>query len=148
MFFSLEFSNNLLATNEVLPINCTLTSEEVREIKVVLTERGSSALIGNLFYKDKKIVIFKTSKPTAFESSTWQFERGNQKFKGEILLFKGDILWHKYQNIILSKDVNRAIFSGLSSKLNLFTNDSEILKASSGFFKIGSTCYGGRLNKA
>ena len=39
------------------------------------------------------------------------------------------------------------IFSGLSSKLSKITNNTDLLKAASGFFKIGSGCNGGRINK-
>ena len=48
---------------------------------------------------------------------------------------------------IKSHEVNMVIFSGLSSKLSKITNNVDLLKAASGFFKIGSGCYGGRINK-
>jgi hypothetical protein len=43
--------------------------------------------------------------------------------------------------------VNKVLFSGLSSKLSKVSNERELLKATSGFFKIGNGCYGGRINK-
>jgi len=128
-------------------INCVLTSEEVEEVRIVLTKRDSSALIGKLISKEEEIGVFKTSKPTENKSSKWSFERGKQKIEGEILLFKDDSLWHRYQDEIKSKDINRSIFAGLSSNLPSITKDPLILKASSGFFRIGKFCYGGRINR-
>ena len=78
----------------------------------------------------------------------WNFIKNGEKFEGEIILFKNNNLWHPFQNKIKSKNVNRVIFSGLAYSLKPILKDRDLLKASSGFFKIGQGCYGGRLNKA
>ena len=69
------------------------------------------------------------------------------KFKGEAILLKDHKIWHPYQTKIKSHEVNKVLFSGFYSKLSKVSNDRELLKAASGFFKIGSGCYGGRINK-
>ena len=46
-----------------------------------------------------------------------------------------------------SNEVNKVLFTGLSSKLSKVTNARDLLKATSGFFKIGSGCHGGRIKK-
>ena len=137
----------LIASLAFSKINCVLTSEEIEEVRIILSKRGSSSLIGKLVNKEEEIGVFKTSKPTENKPSKWSFERGKQKIEGEILLFKDDSLWHRYQDEIKAKDVNRSIFSGLSSNLISITKDPLILKASSGFFRIGKFCYGGRINR-
>ena len=43
--------------------------------------------------------------------------------------------------------MNKVHFYGLASKLSKLTNEKELIKATSGFFKIGNECYGGRINK-
>ena len=134
---------------EVLqPINCILISEEVPSITIVLSERRENSLKGKI-YKDKKIKgIFYTRKPNKENSASWSFESSNNNFNGEIILFKDKELWHRYQNKIKAYQVNRALFSKLSLKLSKFTNDVDLLKGTSGFFKIGNQCIGGKINKA
>ena len=134
---------------EVLqPINCVLISEDVPSITIVLSERRKNSLKGRIF-NDKKIKgIFYTSKPNKENSARWGFELSNIKFNGEIILFKDKELWHRYQNKIKANQVNRALFSNLSSELSKITNDIDLLKATSGFFKIGNQCNGGKINKA
>ena len=77
----------------------------------------------------------------------WSFIKNNNEFEGEIILFKNNYLWHPFQNEINSENVNRVLFSGLAYSLNSMLKDRDLLKASSGFFKIGKGCYGGRLKK-
>ena len=134
---------------EVLqPINCVLISEDVPTITIVLSERRENSLKGKIF-NDKKIIgIFYTRKPNKKNSASWSFESSNIKFNGEIILFKDKELWHRYQNKIKANKVNRALFSKLSLKLSKITNDIDLLKGTSGFFKIGNQCNGGRINKA
>ena len=91
---------------------------------------------------------FYTRKPNKENSARWSFESSNIKFNGEILLFKDEELWHRYQNKIKANQVNRALFSSLSMKLSKITNDIDLLKGTSGFFKIGNMCNGGKINKA
>lgn len=132
----------------VHPINCTLISEEVKEIKIILEERNSSSLKGRLIKEKKTLGEFKTKKPYLEIPATWSFNYKNKKLKGETILFKNDLIWHIYQNKIKSHEVNRALFSELSTKISSLTNDKKLLKASSGFFKIGKGCYGGRIKKS
>ena len=134
---------------EVLqPINCVLTSEDVPSITIVLSERRKNALKGKIF-KNKKIKgTFYTRKPNKESSAKWSFESSNINLDGEIILFKDEELWHRYQNKIKGSQVNRALFSNLSLKLSKFTNDIDLLKGTSGFFKIGNQCNGGKINKA
>ena len=134
---------------EVLqPINCILISEDVPSITIVLSERRQNSLKGKIF-NDKKIKgIFYTRKPNKENSASWTFVSSNIKFNGEIILFKDKELWHRYQNKIKANQVNRALFSNLSLELSKITNDIDLLKATSGFFKIGNQCNGGKINKA
>ena len=134
---------------EVLqPINCVLISEDVPSITIVLSERRKNSLKGRIF-NDKKIKgTFYTRKPNKENSARWSFESSNIKFNGEILLFKDKELWHRYQNKIKANQVNRALFSNLALNLSKITDDIDLLKGTSGFFKIGNQCHGGRINKA
>ena len=131
----------------IKPINCVLVSEDVPSISIILSERRSNALKG-IISKDKNIRgIFYTHKPTQIKPSSWSFENKNVKFSGEAILLKGHKIWHRYQTEIKSHEVNKVLFSGLSSQLSKVSNERELLKATSGFFKIGNGCYGGRINK-
>ncbi len=134
---------------EVLqPINCVLISEDVPSITIILSERRENSLKGRIF-NDKKIKgTFYTSKPNKEKPARWNFESSNIKFNGDILLFKDKELWHRYQNKIKANQVNRALFSNLSLKLSKISNDIDLLKGTSGFFKIGNYCNGGKINKA
>ena len=134
---------------EVLqPINCILVSEDIPSITIVLSERRENSLKGKI-YNDKKIKgIFYTRKPNRENSANWSFESSNINFNGEIILFKDKELWHRYQNKIKANQVNRALFSKLSLKLSKVTNDTDLLKGTSGFFKIGNQCNGGKINNA
>ena len=138
MFFTTDFIHE---------INCKLISEEISVIEIHLKERRASSLNGNILKNDKIIGSFSTSKPKTLKPGIWNFKGKDSSLKGEIIFFKNEEIWHAFQSKIESKDVNRVIFSGLSSQLQLITEDRELLKASSGFFKIGRTCYGGRINK-
>ena len=90
---------------------------------------------------------FYTHRPIRENPTSWSFESGETKLNGEAILLKDGEIWHPYQTKIKSHEVNMVIFSGLSSKLSKITNNTDLLKASSGFFKIGNGCYGGRINK-
>ena len=92
--------------------------------------------------------VFFTRKPNKENSASWSYVSSNIKFNGEIILFKDKELWHRYQNKIKANQVNRALFSNLSLKLSKITNDMDLLKATSGFFKIGNQCNGGKIKKA
>ena len=131
----------------IQPINCILVSEEVPSISIVLSERRSNALKGIISNEKKIKGDFYTHKPTQTKPSSWSFENTKTKFSGEAILLKGHEIWHPYQTKIKSYEVNKVLFSGLSSKLSKVTNEKDLLKATSGFFKIGSGCYGGRINK-
>lgn len=131
----------------IQPINCVLVSEDVPSISIVLSERRSNALKGTILNEKNIRGFFYTHKPTQIKPSTWSFENTNIKFSGEAILLKGNEIWHPYQTEIKSHEVNKVLFSGLSSKLSKVSNDRELLKATSGFFKIGNGCYGGRINK-
>jgi len=134
---------------EVLqPINCVLISEDVPSITIVLSERRENSLKGKIFNKKKLKGIFYTRKPNKENSANWSFESSNINFDGEIILFKDKELWHRYQNKIKANQVNRALFSNLSLKLSKITNDIDLIKGTSSFFKIGNHCNGGKINKA
>ena len=130
------------------PINCVLISEDVPSITIVLSERREDSLKGSIFNDKKNKGTFYTRKPNKENSARWSFESSNIKFNGEILLFKDKELWHRYQNKIKANQVNRALFSNLALKLSKITDDLDLLKGTSGFFKIGNQCNGGRINKA
>ena len=131
----------------IQPINCVLVSVEVPSISIVLSERRSNALKGNILNGKNTRGDFYTHKPTQIKPSSWSFENNNTKFNGEAILLKDHEIWHPYQTKIKSHEVNKVLFSGLSSKLSKVTNERDLLKATSGFFKISSGCYGGRINK-
>ena len=134
---------------EVLqPINCVLISEDVPSITIVLSERRENSLKGKIFNKKQIKGIFYTRKPNKEKSANWSFELPNINFNGEIILFKDKELWHRYQSKIKANQVNRALFSNLSLRLSKITEDIDLLKGTSGFFKIGNQCYGGKINKA
>ena len=130
------------------PIQCLLISEEVPSITIILNERRSNSLKGFISSKKNIKGNFYTHRPIRENPTSWSFEDGKAKFNGEAILFKDGQIWHSYQTKIKSNEVNMVIFSGLSHKLSKITNNTDLLKASSGFFKIGSGCYGGRINKA
>ena len=116
-------------------------------ISIILNERRSNSLKGSISSKKNLEGSFYTHRPMREKPTSWSFENGGTKFNGEAILLKDGKIWHPYQTKIKSYEVNMVIFSGLSSKLKKITNNSDLLKASSGFFKIGSGCYGGRINK-
>jgi len=129
------------------PINCFLISEEVPSISIILNERKSNSLKGFISSKKNIKGNFYTHKPSRENPTRWSFENGRKEFNGEAILLKNGKIWHPYQTKIKSHEVNMVIFSGLSFKLSKLTNDTDLLKAASGFFRIGSGCYGGRINK-
>ena len=131
----------------IQPINCVLVSEDVPSISIVLSERRSNALKGVLLIENNVVGNFYTHKPNREEPSSWSFEKTNLKFNGEAILLKGNEIWHPYQAKIKSHEVDKVLFSGLSSKLSKITNKRDLLKATSGFFKIGSGCHGGRIKR-
>ena len=130
------------------PINCVLISEDVPSITIVLSERREDSLKGSIFNDNKNKGTFYTRKPNKENSARWSFESSNIKFNGEILLFKDKELWHRYQNKIKANQVNRALFSNLSLQISKISNDIDLLKGTSSFFKIGNYCNGGKINKA
>ena len=130
------------------PINCVLISEDVPSITIVLSERREDSLKGSIFNDKKNKGTFYTRKPNKENSARWSFESSNIKFNGEILLFKDKELWHRYQNKIKANQVNRALFSDLSLQISKISNDIDLLKGTSSFFKIGNYCNGGKINKA
>jgi len=130
------------------PINCVLISEDVPSVTIVLSERRENSLKGKIFNNKKLKGIFYTRRPDKGNSANWSFESSNIRFNGEIILFKDKELWHRYQNKIKANQVNRALFSNLSFKLSEITNDIDLLKGTSSFFKIGNHCNGGKINNA
>ena len=129
------------------PIKCILISEEVQGISIILNERTSNSLKGYISSKNNIKHNFYTHRPRGEKSTSWSFESGENKFNGEAILLKDEKIWYQYQTKIQSNEVNRVLFSGLSSKLSKITNNHNLLKSTSGFFKIGNGCYGGRINK-
>ena len=136
-----------LLSEIIQPINCILVSEDVPSISIVLSERRSTALKGIILNENNIQGNFYTHKPTQLKPSSWSFEDTNNKFYGEAILLKDNEIWHPYQTKIKSHEVNKVLFSTLSSKLTKVTKERDLLKATSGFFKIGNGCYGGRINK-
>ena len=129
------------------PIQCILISEEVPSISIILNERRSNSLKGYFLSKNDLKGSFYTHKPKREKPTSWSFENGETKLNGEAILLKDRKIWNPYQKKIKSHEVNMVIFSGLSSKLSKITNNTDLLQATSGFFKIGSGCFGGRINK-
>jgi len=129
------------------PIQCLLISEEVPSISIILNERTSNSLKGFISTNKNIIGNFYTHRPIRKNPTSWSFENGETNLNGEAILLQNGKIWHRYQTKIKSHEVNMVIFSGLSSKLSKITDNTDLLKATSGFFKIGSGCYGGRINK-
>ena len=129
------------------PIQCFLISEEVPSISIILKERRSNSLKGSIISKNNFKGNFYTHRPIKDKPTSWSFENGVTKLNGEAILLKDGKIWHPYQTKIKSYEVNMVLFSGLSSKLSRITDNADLLKAASGFFRIGSGCYGGRINK-
>ena len=129
------------------PIQCFLISEEVPSISIILNERTSNSLKGFISSKKNIKGNFYTHRPFRENPTSWSFENGQTKINGEAILLKDGKIWHPYQTKIKSHEVNMVIFSGLSSKLSTITNNTDLLKAASGFFRIGSGCNGGRINQ-
>ena len=129
------------------PIKCFLISEEVPSISIILNERRSNSLKGFISSKKNIKGHFYTHRPIRENPASWSFESGDTKLNGDAILLKDGKIWHPYQTKIKSHEVNMVLFSGLSSKLSRITNNADLLKAASGFFRIGSGCYGGRINK-
>ena len=129
------------------PIQCFIISEEVPSISIILKERRSNALKGFISSKNNLKGNFYTHRPINDKPTRWSFENGETKLDGEAILLKDEKIWHQYQTKIKSNEVNMVLFSGLSSKLSRITSNPDLLKATSGFFRIGSGCYGGRINK-
>ncbi len=132
---------------EIYPINCTLVSEVDQNIIINLSKRRNDSLEGQLKKGKSVIGTFNTSKPNVKQPAMWRFIKNDNKFKGEIILFKNNQLWHSFQNKIKSENVNRVLFSGLAFSLNSISKDRDLLKASSDFFNIGKGCHGGRFKK-
>ena len=137
-FFSAQISH---------PIQCVLISKEVPSISIILNERRSNSLKGFISSKKNIKGHFYTHRPIRDNPTSWSFENGQTKLNGEAILLKDGKIWHPYQTKIQSHEVNMVIFSGLSSKLSKINKNTDLLKATSGFFEIGSGCYGGRINK-
>ncbi len=129
------------------PIQCILISEELPSISITLNERRSNSLKGSISSQNNFKHNFYTHRPNKEKTTSWSFESGKTKFNGEAIILKDGKIWHQYQTKIQSNEVNRVLFSGLSSKLSKITNNYDLLKAASGFFKIGNGCYGGRIKK-
>ena len=135
--------------SEILqPINCVLTSEDVPAITIVLSERRQNSLKGKIFNNNQIKGNFYTRRPTKDKPANWSFKSSNLNINGEIILFKDQELWHRYQNEIKANQVNRVLFSNLSFKLSKIIDDEDLLRGTSGFFKIGSQCNGGKIKKA
>ena len=132
---------------EIYPIDCTLISEIDQNIIINLSKRRNDSLEGHLKKGNSVIGTFYTSKPNVKRPAMWSFIKNDNKFEGEIILFKNNQLWHAFQSKIKSENVNRVLFSGLAYSLNSISKDRNLLKASSDFFNIGQGCYGGRLKK-
>ena len=132
---------------DIYPIDCTLISEVDKNIIINLSKRRNDSLEGQLKKGKSVIGVFSTSKPNAKKPAMWSFIKNENKFEGEIILFKNNNLWHTFQNKISSENVNRVLFHGLAYSLNSILKDRDLLKASSDFFYIGQGCYGGRLKK-
>ena len=116
-------------------------------ISIVLKERRSNSLKGSISSKKNFKGNFYTHRPIKDKPTGWAFENGEIKLYGEAILLKDGKIWHPYQTKIKSYEVNMVLFTGLSSKLSRITNNVDLLKAASGFFRIGSGCDGGRINK-
>ena len=129
------------------PIQCFLISEEVPSISIILKERRSNALKGSISSSSNLKGIFYTQRPIKDKSTSWSFENSETKLNAAAILLKDGEIWHPYQTKIKSYEVNMVLFSGLSTKLSRITSNADLLKAASGFFRIGSGCYGGRINK-
>ena len=135
-----------------LPMVCEVLSEEVPTISIRLEKRLTTALRGALIQGDQRLGVFMSSKPKQYRQTTWSFFNEDAAHSGTALLFEDDRVWNPHKRVPKTKDVNRVIFVGLDEALFFwrteeFAPNRELLKAAAGFWKISSTCLGGRIMK-
>ena len=150
LLLSLLFASPGLATP--LPEVCEVISEEDPVISIRFEERTPVALRGVLIQEDKRLGVFMSSKPKQYRQTTWSFFTKDAANSGTALLFEDDLVWNPHKRVPKPQDVNRVIFVGLDQALFFwrteeFAPNRDLLRAAAGFWKISSTCLGGRIMK-
>ena len=150
LLLSLLFATPGLATP--LPVVCEVISEEDPAISIRLEERTPTALRGSLIQDGERLGVFTTSKPKRYRQTTWYFFTEDAAHSGIALLFEDDLVWNPLKRVPKPQDANRVIFVGLDEALFFwrteeFAPNRALLTAAAGFWKISSTCLGGRIIK-
>ena len=150
LLLSLLFASPGLATP--LPVVCEVISEEDPTISIRLEERLTTALRGALIQGEQRLGVFMSSKPKQYRQTTWSFFDEDAAHSGTALLFEDDRVWNPHKRVPKPKDANRVIFVGLDQALffwrtEKFAPNRELLRAAAGFWKISSSCLGGRIMK-
>ena len=142
------------ATAAPLPMICELTSEEVPEIKVRLTERTAISLRGELLQNGVHLGTFQTGQAKGYGSVWWSFHDSYDKVKGISVLFKDNQHWNPHRRIPRPSETNRVLFVGFDTDLwnwsntqrpGVFRGNRNLIKAAAGFWSISNQCLGGRM---
>ena len=137
-----------------LPIICELTSEEVPEIKVRLTERTAISLRGELLQNGIHLGIFQTGQSKGYGPVWWSFHDSHDAVKGISVLFKDNQHWNPHRRTPRPSETNRVLFVGFdtdlwdwsnSKKAGVFRGNRSLIKAAAGFWSISDRCLGGRM---
>ena len=151
LLLSLLFAPLVLATP--LPVVCEVISEEDPAISIRLEERTPTALRGALIQDGKRLGVFMSSKPKRYRQTTWYFFTEDAAHSGTALLFEDGLVWNPLKQVPKPQDANRVIFVGLDEALfswrtEEFAPNRALLAAAAGFWRISSTCLGGRIMKS
>ena len=137
-----------------LPMICELTSEEVPEIKVRLTERTAISLRGELIQKDVHLGTFQTGQSKGYGPVWWSFHDSHDAGKGISVLFKDNQHWNPHRRTPRPSETNRVLFVGFDTDLwnwrnnlkpGVFRGNQNLIKAAAGFWTISDQCLGGRM---
>ena len=137
-----------------LPMICELTSEEVPEIKVRLTERTAVSLRGELLQNGIPLGIFQTGQSKGYGPVWWSFHDSHDAGKGISVLFKDNQHWNPHRYSPRPSETNRVLFVGFDTDLwnwsntqqpGVFRGNRNLIKAAAGFWTISNQCLGGRM---
>ena len=139
-----------------LPMTCELTSEEVPEIKVRLTERTAVSLRGELLQNGVRLGIFQTGQSKGYGPVWWSFHDAHDAGKGISVLFKDNQHWNPNRRTPRPSETNRVLFIGFDTDLwnwsntqkpGIFRANRDLIKAAAGFWTISNQCLGGRMKR-
>ena len=139
-----------------LPMTCELTSEEVPEIKVRLTERTAVSLRGELLQDGARLGTFQTGQSRGYGPVWWSFHDSYDAGKGISVLFKDNQHWNPHRRTPRPSETNRVLFVGFDTTLwnwsnpkepGVFRGNRNLIRAAAGFWTISNQCLGGRIKR-